>query len=140
DVRAADRSRVRPRKDPAELIMTGRSTGSCLSLAIGVTAASGLCCGRAPATDASASAQPWFEEVADRSGIRFVHQSGHRDKFYLPEIMGGGAALFDMDNDGFLDLYLVQSGNVFAPGEKQPGNRLYRNRGDGTFEDVTAGS
>src|SRR5438094_4001673 len=93
-----------------------------------------------PAGDAAPGGQPWFEEIADRAGIRFVHHSGHRDKFYLPEIMGGGAALFDMDNDGFLDLYLVQSGNVFASGAKQPGNRLYRNRGDGTFEDVTAGS
>jgi hypothetical protein len=120
-----------------------------------------MCCSRAPATpptDASAAAPPWFEDVAERAGIRFVHQSGHRDTFYLPEIMGGGAALFDMDNDGFLDLYLVQSGRLsleregFSPFEREGfsrasidrsargGNRLYRNRGDGTFEDVTAGS
>src|SRR5713226_9824828 len=108
-----------------------------------VACAIGMCCSRAPAAppaDASASAQPWFEEVAERSGIRFVHRSGHRDTFYLPEIMGGGAALFDMDNDGYLDLYLVQSGDLFAPGDKKPGNRLYRNRGNGTFEDVTPGS
>ncbi len=93
-----------------------------------------------PPTNASASAQPWFEDITERAGIRFVHRSGHREKFYLPEIMGGGAALFDMDNDGYLDLYLVQSGQLFAPGDKEDGNRLYRNRGDGTFEDVTAGS
>ena len=54
--------------------------------------------------------------------------------------MGGGAALFDMDADGDLDLYLVQSGSVLEAGEKDPPNRLYRNRGDGTFEDATAGS
>jgi enediyne biosynthesis protein E4 len=84
--------------------------------------------------------RPWFEEVAEKRGIRFTHRSGHRDKFYLPEIMGGGAALFDMDADGDLDLYLVQSGNLFAPRDKADGNRLYRNRGDGTFEDATAGS
>jgi hypothetical protein len=108
-----------------------------LSCTIGVSCSRGAA---PPSAVTPASAPPWFEEVADRAGIRFVHHSGHRDKFYLPEIMGGGAALFDMDNDGFLDLYLVQSGNLFAPGEKQPGNRLYRNRGDGTFEDVTAGS
>jgi enediyne biosynthesis protein E4 len=91
---------------------------------------------------ADAPGQPWFENTADRAGIAFAHRSGHRDKFFLPEIMGGGVALFDMDNDGDLDLYLVQSGDLFAPSAKQTGtgNRLYRNRGDGTFEDVTAGS
>ena len=45
-----------------------------------------------------------------------------------------------MDNDGDLDLYLVQSGNLFAPRDKPEGNRLYRNRGNGTYDDVTAGS
>ena len=104
----------------------------------------GISCSRTPATtppaDASPSAQPWFEEIAERAGIRFVHRSGHREKFYLPEIMGGGAALFDMDNDGYLDLYLVQSGELFPPGGRTPGNRLYRNRGNGTFDDVTPGS
>ena len=54
--------------------------------------------------------------------------------------MGGGAALFDMDGDGDLDLYLVQSGSVVKPDAKDPPNRLYRNRGNGTFEDATAGS
>ena len=50
--------------------------------------------------------------------------------------MGGGAALFDMDNDGALDIYLVQSGSL-ANESGGTGSRLYRNRGDGTFEDVT---
>src|SRR5690349_12298349 len=81
------------------------------------------------------SAKPWFEEIAARAGIDFIHRSGHQSRHYLPEIMGGGAALFDMDNDGFLDLYLVQSGSLADP--SAGGNRLYRNRGDGTFEDVT---
>jgi hypothetical protein len=114
-----------------------RTLAACAIGAIGVS------CGRGPAppqADTSNAGPPWFEEVAEAAGIRFVHQSGHRDKFLLPEIMGGGAALFDMDNDGFLDLYLVQSGHLSAPVDKQPGNRLYRNRGDGRFEDVTAGS
>ena len=83
----------------------------------------------------SSTASPWFEEIAARAGVTFVHRSGHQQKHLLPEIMGGGAALFDMDNDGFLDLYLVQSGDLSL--HSSAGNRLYRNRGDGTFEDVT---
>ena len=79
---------------------------------------------------------PWFEEIAARAGIDFVHHSGHGKQHYLPEIMGGGAALFDMDNDGLLDMYFVQSGQLTDP-SAGPGNRLYRNRGDGTFENIT---
>src|SRR5919198_6168159 len=102
-----------------------------------------------PAGDATyaASGAPWFEDIAERAGLRFTHQSGHRDRFLLPEIMGGGVALFDMDGDGDLDVYLVQSGGAglwrpasAGPSEPTQGNRLFRNRGDGTFEDVTAGS
>jgi len=96
-------------------------------------------CHDRPAADRG-TADTWFEEVAGRSGLDFVHRSGHRDRFLLPEIMGAGAALFDMDNDGDLDVYLVQSGSLLTPSVKAPGNRLFRNRGDGTFEDVTAAS
>jgi enediyne biosynthesis protein E4 len=98
-------------------------------------------CRRTPDTGgAPAGADVWFEEIADRAGVRFVHTSGHAARHLLPEIMGGGAALFDMDNDGFLDLYLVQSGSLAAERDgssRVSGNRLFRNRGDGTFEDVT---
>jgi enediyne biosynthesis protein E4 len=86
------------------------------------------------------SDHPWFEEIAGRAGIRFEHRSGHRDRFYLPEIMGGGAALFDMDNDGNLDLFLLQSGSLSAPRERGAGSRLFRNRGGGAFDDATPGS
>jgi hypothetical protein len=98
-----------------------------------------LGCGR-PDHTVVAAGEPWFEDIAERAGIRFEHRSGHRDKFYLPEIMGGGAALFDMDNDGDLDLYLVQSGSLSTAAERPPGSRLFRNRGDGTFTDVTLNS
>jgi hypothetical protein len=83
----------------------------------------------------SASA-PWFEEIGARAGLDFVHHSGHTKQHYLPEIMGGGAALFDMDNDGLLDVYFVQSGQLTDPSAGS-GNRMYRNRGDGMFEDIT---
>ncbi len=58
----------------------------------------------------------------------------------MPEIMCGGAALFDMDGDGDLDAYLVQAGYLCEPPGPQPPNQLFRNLGDGTFEDITAGS
>jgi enediyne biosynthesis protein E4 len=114
--------------------LVGRRWGSCAIVAA-VSVAACRPAANAPAADA---ARPWFEEVAARAGLDFVHRSGHQTKHYLPEIMGGGAALFDMDNDGWLDLYLVQSGNLLEP--ERGGNRLYRNRGDGTFEDVTQAS
>jgi len=83
---------------------------------------------------------PWFVESARSAGIDFTYLSGHRERFLMPEIMGGGAALFDMDNDGDLDAFLVQAGGVEADPASRPPSRLYRNRGDGTFEDVTDGS
>ena len=87
-----------------------------------------------------AEAAPWFEEVAAESGLDFVHDSGHRDRYFIPEIVSAGAALFDMDNDGDLDIYLVQSGEIQAAAAKRPPNRLFRNRGDGNFDDVTEAS
>ena len=97
----------------------------------------GAACRQTPEASAGAgSAPPWFEDIAARAGIEFVYRSGHETKHYLPEIMGGGAALFDIDNDGLLDIYLVQAGSLLHE-SAGTGNRLYRNRGDGTFEDVT---
>jgi hypothetical protein len=84
---------------------------------------------------------PWFEECAAARGIGFVHVSGHDGKhFYLPEVVCGGAAFFDADGDGKLDAYLVQAGGVDVPRDRRPPNRLYLNRGDGTFVDATEGS
>ena len=89
---------------------------------------------------ASQNATPWFEDVAVSRGLDFNMHSGHTDRYLMPEIMGGGAALFDMDNDGDLDAYLVQCGNLLAPREQQPGNQLFQNNGDGTFTNVSDGS
>jgi hypothetical protein len=89
------------------------------------------------------SASPLFLE-AD-VGVDFVHDNGAAGKLYLPEIVGGGGALFDYDGDGDLDLYLVQSGRFEDPSADAPAvtDRLFRNtlreRGDGrlVFVDVT---
>ena len=93
-----------------------------------------------PASSSPATAAPWFEEMAASRGVTFVHRSGHETRYLLPEIMGGGAALFDSDGDGDLDLLLVQSGRVLAPAGTPSGHRFYRNRGDGSFDDATGGS
>ncbi|HEU4390967.1 MAG TPA: CRTAC1 family protein [Blastocatellia bacterium] len=97
-----------------------------------------------------------FAEVASETGLRFSHYNGMTGKFYLPEITGPGAALFDFDNDGDLDVFLVQGNALEAnnkPGStlfpwrdpKPPGGMLSRNdlviEKDGTrklrFTDVT---
>jgi hypothetical protein len=77
--------------------------------------------------------ESWFSEEAKARGVDFVHVSGASDEFLLPEIMGGGAALVDVDGDDDLDLYLVQSGR-FGAGAGNDGNALYLNRGDGVFD------
>ncbi len=84
-----------------------------------------------------------FRDVTLGSGIDFVHRlaDGHMDN--VVEAVGAGGAWFDYDGDGRLDLFLAQSGwdAEISTGEAPddpPTNRLYRNRGDGTFEDVSA--
>lgn len=66
-----------------------------------------------------------FRDVSGKAGLDFEHLNGADGNFNLPEIMGSGGALLDYDNDGDLDVYLVQAGSVEAPGDTV--NRLYRN-------------
>src|SRR6267378_4156639 len=81
-----------------------------------------------------------FSEVLS-SGINFVHTSGSSPQKYLPESTGAGCAFFDFDNDGWMDIYLVNSGPCdFWNPPKPLRNALYRNNRDGTFTDVTAKS
>jgi enediyne biosynthesis protein E4 len=85
---------------------------------------------------------PKFIDDADRAGLRFVYRSGQSVVHQLPETMGSGVGLIDYDGDGFLDVYVVQGGR-FPPNptaSSENGDRLFRNRGDGTFEDATAQS
>jgi enediyne biosynthesis protein E4 len=95
---------------------------------------------------------PLFREMAEEVGLKFHHFTGAMGEFFMPEIMGAGVALFDYDNDGDLDVYLVQ-GTTFDPAQDRrrtkfppppgwkPGNRLFRNllseTGKLQFVDVT---
>ena len=80
-----------------------------------------------------------FVEVpASQSKITWVHDNARSELRHLPETCGGGGLFFDFDNDGWMDIYLVNSGpsDFYTP--KTPiKNALYRNNGDGTFADVT---
>ncbi len=73
----------------------------------------------------------WFDVLE----LPFTWESGHRDIFYLPEIIGGGVCTFDYDKDGDLDIYFIQGG--WLGSEKTKSNALYRNDGDWKFTDVT---
>jgi hypothetical protein len=78
-----------------------------------------------------------FTDVTKPAGITFRHTNGAAGKKYLPETMGSGAAFLDVDNDGWQDILFVNSRNW----PSQPGANtlpaLYRNKGDGTFADIT---
>jgi hypothetical protein len=94
----------------------------------------------APAPNPEAGVRISFRDVARAVGITFHHLDSRSDMHYVPEIMGGGAAWLDYDRDGYQDLFLVQGAKFPPPADETPTgptSRLYRNRGDGTFEDVT---
>jgi len=83
--------------------------------------------------------QPAFEEVpASKSRINWAHVAGLSREMYLPETVGAGCAFLDYDNDGWMDIYLVNSGpcDFYKPSVPLR-NALYRNNRDGTFTDVT---
>jgi enediyne biosynthesis protein E4 len=87
-----------------------------------------------------------FIDITQKSGVNFRYQASHTSKKYLIETMGPGVALFDYDNDGRLDIFLVNGAPLDDPTPlgtipKKSGsmfwNRLYQQKADGTFEDVT---
>jgi enediyne biosynthesis protein E4 len=82
---------------------------------------------------------PAFEVVpASASKISWAHTSGRSREMFLPETTGAGCAFFDYDNDGWMDIYLVNSGSCDFYNPNPPlSNALYRNNRDGTFTDVT---
>ncbi|HEV7893266.1 MAG TPA: CRTAC1 family protein [Pyrinomonadaceae bacterium] len=105
----------------------------CLSLVCGARAF-----GQTAAATQAAAPVIFNEVTAKESGISWVHSNAMSPQRYLPETVGAGCVFFDYDSDGWLDIYLVNSGasDFFTP--KTPlKNALYRNNHDGTFTDVT---
>jgi enediyne biosynthesis protein E4 len=102
--------------------------------------------GCAGTPDTASNVAEWFSELAEASGLNFTHVNGASGRFYYPEILGPGVAMLDYDNDGDLDVYLVQGRPLEAGSALPPSlrGRLYRNdlqNADGTrrlhFTDVT---
>jgi hypothetical protein len=111
--------------------------GVCLSLL--VLGGLGLGCQRANPSDgapAEDSSPPWFVDVTEELGLDFVHDAGPLGGYFMPQQVGSGAALFDFNNDGRLDIYLLQNGGPNSGST----NRLFMQLPNGHFEDVSAGS
>ena len=113
-----------------------------LLVALLVTLASSGCAGRGDVASKSedetgtASTAAWFVERALEAGIDSVNDPGPEGSFFMPQSMGNGAALIDFDQDGRLDLYLL---NGAGPASTAV-NRLWHQEADGRFRDVSAGS
>src|SRR4029077_4461699 len=89
------------------------------------------------AVNGAAAGQPaWFADITERAGLHFVHDAGSPATFFMPQMLASGGALFDFDNDGRLDIYLVQNGGP----QSRATNRLFHQEPNGTFRDVSAGS
>ena len=89
---------------------------------------------------AATSSAPLFEEMpVSKTGISWTHENARSEKRYLPETLGPGCAFLDYDNDGWIDIYLVNYGpcDFFKP-SKPIASALYRNNHDGSFADVTS--
>ncbi len=81
---------------------------------------------------------PQFVDIARQAGVAFHHTNGATAEKHVVETMGSGGVFFDYDGDGWIDIFLVDGGSIAdAAVARRARHRLYRNRGNGTFEDVT---
>jgi enediyne biosynthesis protein E4 len=92
---------------------------------------------QAPKQQAQEAARVQFTDVAAEAGITFRHENGASPEKYMFETFGSGVGVIDFDNDGWPDLFFANGADL-ANGKRSPGNALYRNLGNGKFEDVTA--
>jgi hypothetical protein len=88
-----------------------------------------------PAVAEPPDGPPWFADVTSAVGLDFVHDAGPVGDYFMPQQVGSGAAFFDFDNDGLVDILLLQNGGPASTST----NRLYRQLPDHTFKDVSKG-
>jgi hypothetical protein len=113
--------------------MLRRSHGLAVVLALSLAAVAGC---RDAGPQPSPAGPLLFQDVTAQVGLSFVHDAGQPGDYFMPQIVGSGVALFDFDNDGRLDIYLVHNA---GPSSKST-NRLFHQEKDGRFRDVSAGS
>jgi hypothetical protein len=109
-------------------------TVSALTAALASVVYAGARAGPAPANGGIT-----LTDITKAAGITFVHNSGRAGRKYLPETLGAGGAFIDVDGDGWPDILLVNSKD-WAPRGRKSVAALYRNNGNGTFTNITAGS
>ena len=88
---------------------------------------------------AAVAGQPWFVDVTAAAGIQFRHYDPATPMQYIHETLGSGLGWIDYNNDGWLDLFIVQAGPAEPGAAPMPALtcKLFRNNGDRTFTDVT---
>ena len=97
--------------------------------------------GQREGAPAPPDAPPRFTNIAPADGLDFIHVNGGTPERHLLEIMGSGGLFFDYDEDGWVDVFLVDGGSlVDRKIDATARDRLYKNQGDGTFQDVSASS
>jgi enediyne biosynthesis protein E4 len=129
-----------------------RARWLCITLAFGLAASAGAGSSPQPAQpnlpgSALTDLVPGrFVDVTDKVGVKFLHQAPHTSRKYLIETMGSGVGLFDCDNDGRLDIFFANGAPYSDPTPKglipqktgpEYWNRLFHQKPDGTFEDIT---
>jgi tetratricopeptide (TPR) repeat protein len=143
DGRAGSPGSGRPPLDPQRAVGRVHAAGNPAGQTVAAMCADlrpGAQPSRRPAVAAASPTTPRFDDAALAAGLRFIQDNADSPLKRLPETTSGGVALFDYDGDGWLDVYAVQGG-ALPPVLNEPcGDHLFRNRGDGTFEDVTGPS
>lgn len=113
-----------------------RRSTSCLLVFLIVSAILAGCQSSEPAVTSEPVGPVLFRDVSAEVGLSFLHDAGPTGSYFMPQIVGSGVALFDFDNDGRLDIYLIHN----AGPKSKSTNRLFHQEKDGRFTDVSAGS